>query len=62
VLAVVANARLFYETDVSGCQEVAKRSVRINPSSPLAWDSLSNARLLQRAGLVDAKRVAGLDR
>jgi tetratricopeptide (TPR) repeat protein len=45
VLAVVANARLFYETDVSGCQELAKRSVRINPSSPLAWDSLSNAML-----------------
>lgn len=45
VLAVVANARLFYESDVSGCHELAKRSVKINPSSPLAWDSLSNAML-----------------
>ncbi len=45
VLAAVANARLVLDDDVSGCNELARKSVGLNPSNPLAWDSLSTAKL-----------------
>ena len=45
VLAAVANTRLVLDEDVSACNELARRSVSLNPSNPLAWDSLSTAKL-----------------
>ncbi|MEM9970088.1 MAG: hypothetical protein AAF762_03165, partial [Pseudomonadota bacterium] len=45
VLATVANTRLVLDQDVSACNELARRSVGLNPSNPLAWDSLSTAKL-----------------
>ena len=45
VLAAVANTRLVIDEDVSACNELARRSVGLNPSNPLAWDSLSTAKL-----------------
>ena len=45
VLAAIANTRLVLDQDVSSCNELARRSVGLNPSNPLAWDSLSTAKL-----------------
>jgi len=45
VLAAVANTRLVLDDDVGGCNELARKSVGLNPSNPLAWDSLSTAKL-----------------
>ena len=45
VLAVVANARLVLDKDVSACMELARRSVSLNPSNPFAWNSLATAKL-----------------
>ncbi len=45
VLATVANTRLVLDDDVSACNELARRSVNLNPANPLAWDSLSTAKL-----------------
>lgn len=45
VLAAVANTRLVLDDDVGGCTELARKSVGLNPSNPLAWDSLSTAKL-----------------
>ena len=45
VLAAVANTRLVVDDDISGCNELARKSVGLNPSNPLAWDSLSTAKL-----------------
>lgn len=45
VLATIANTRLVLDEDVSACNELARRSVSLNPSNPLAWDSLSTAKL-----------------
>ena len=45
VLAAVANTRLVLDEDVSACNEIARRSVSLNPSNPLAWDSLCTAKL-----------------
>lgn len=45
VLALVANARLAMGDNVVACKELAERSVRLNPSNPMSWDSLSIAKL-----------------
>ena len=45
VLAAVANTRLVLDKDVSACMELARRSVSLNPSNPLAWNSLATAKL-----------------
>ncbi len=45
VLAAVANTRLVLDNDVNSCMELARRSVRLNPANPLAWDSLATAKL-----------------
>lgn len=45
VLAAVANSRLVLDKDVSACMELARRSVSLNPSNPLAWNSLATAKL-----------------
>ncbi len=45
VLAAVANTRLVLDNDVSACMELARRSVALNPSNPLAWDCLATAKL-----------------
>ena len=45
VLAAGAYTRLVLDDDVSACNELARRSVSLNPSNPLAWDSLSTAKL-----------------
>jgi hypothetical protein len=45
VLAVVAYARNALDRDPLASVELAKRSVRINPVNPVAWDSLSIAKL-----------------
>ncbi len=45
VLAVVAYARNALDGDALASVELAKRSVRINPVNPVAWDSLSIAKL-----------------
>ncbi|MEM9426947.1 MAG: hypothetical protein AAGA06_09620 [Pseudomonadota bacterium] len=45
VLAACANMRLVLDKDVNACLELARRSVRINPANPLAWDSLADAKL-----------------
>ncbi|MEM7720657.1 MAG: hypothetical protein AAF222_15785 [Pseudomonadota bacterium] len=45
VLAACANMRLVLDKDVNACMELARRSVRINPANPLAWDSLADAKL-----------------
>lgn len=45
VLAAVANTRLVLDQDVSACMELARRSVALNPSNPLAWNSLATAKL-----------------
>lgn len=45
VLSSVANTRLALDNDVTACLELARRSVSLNPSNPLAWDSLSMAKL-----------------
>ena len=45
VLAVVAYARNALDHDALASVELAKRSVRINPVNPVAWDSLSIAKL-----------------
>ena len=45
VLAVVAYARNALDGDPLASVELAKRSVRINPVNPVAWDSLSIAKL-----------------
>ena len=45
VLAAVANTRLVLDKDVNACMELARRSVALNPSNPLAWNSLATAKL-----------------
>jgi hypothetical protein len=45
VLAVVAYARCAVDDKPHYGAELASRSVRMNPNNPLAWDSLSFARL-----------------
>ena len=45
VLAASANTRLVLDKDVSACMELARRSVSLNPSNPLAWNSLATAKL-----------------
>ncbi|MBT8416670.1 MAG: hypothetical protein KJO42_04450 [Silicimonas sp.] len=45
VLAAVANTRLVLDKDISACMELARRSVSLNPSNPLAWNSLATAKL-----------------
>jgi tetratricopeptide (TPR) repeat protein len=45
VLAVVAYARNALDRDPAASVELARRSVRLNPHNPLAWDSLSIAKL-----------------
>jgi len=45
VLAACANMRLVLDEDINACLELARRSVRINPANPLAWDSLADAKL-----------------
>lgn len=45
VLAIVANTRLVLDMDISACMELARRSVSLNPSNPLAWDCLATAKL-----------------
>lgn len=45
VLAAVANSRLVLDKDVNACMELARRSVSLNPSNPLAWNSLATAKL-----------------
>lgn len=45
VLAAVSNARIILDEDVIACQELARRSVELNPANPLAWDSLATAKL-----------------
>lgn len=45
VLAAVANSRLVLDQDASACLELARRSVALNPTNPLAWNSLANAKL-----------------
>lgn len=45
VVAAVANTRLVLDNDVNVCMELARRSVRLNPANPLAWNSLATAKL-----------------
>jgi tetratricopeptide (TPR) repeat protein len=45
VVAAVANTRLVLDKDVNVCMELARRSVRLNPANPLAWNSLATAKL-----------------
>ena len=45
VLAAVANTRLILNDNVLACSELAEKSIKINPSNPLAWDSLSTSKL-----------------
>ena len=45
VLAATANTRLVLDKDISACMELARRSVALNPSNPLAWNSLATAKL-----------------
>ncbi len=45
VLAAVANSKMILDQDYLGGGELAKTSVKLNPSNPLAWWSLSNAHL-----------------
>ena len=45
VVAAVANTRLVLDNDVNSCMELARRSVRLNPANPLAWNSLATAKL-----------------
>lgn len=45
VLAAVANARLVLEKQIVTCGELARMSVKINPGNPLAWWSLSAAKI-----------------
>lgn len=45
VCAAVANTRLVLDKDVNVCMELARRSVRLNPANPLAWNSLATAKL-----------------
>ncbi len=55
VLATVANTRLLMDEDVVAGQELARRSVELNPANPLAWDSLSTAKLY--AGQMEAAHL-----
>ncbi|MBL1438106.1 MAG: hypothetical protein COB08_018130 [Rhodobacteraceae bacterium] len=45
VLAAVASARLILNGNVIACSELAQKSIQLNPSNPLAWDSLATAKL-----------------
>ena len=45
VVAAVANTRLVLDKDVNVCLELSRRSVRLNPANPLAWNSLATAKL-----------------
>jgi tetratricopeptide (TPR) repeat protein len=57
VLAVVAYARNALDRDALASVELAKRSVRINPVNPVAWDSLSIAKLYS-GHLAEAHEIA----
>ncbi len=57
VLAVVAYARNALDRDPLASVELAKRSVRINPVNPVAWDSLSIAKLYS-GHLAEAHEIA----
>jgi hypothetical protein len=57
VLAVVAYARNALDSDPLASVELAKRSVRINPVNPVAWDSLSIAKLYS-GHLAEAHEIA----
>jgi hypothetical protein len=57
VLAVVAYARCALDKTPHHAADLAGRSVRINPNNPLAWDSLSYARLYS-GRLAEAHEIA----
>jgi len=57
VLAVVSYARNALDRDPLASVELAKRSVRINPVNPVAWDSLSIAKLYS-GHLAEAHEIA----
>ena len=57
VLAVVAYARNALDRDALASVELATRSVRINPVNPVAWDSLSIAKLYS-GHLAEAHEIA----
>ena len=60
VLSCVANAKLVMEGNLPACNELAKLSITKNPSNPMAWWSLSNARLYSgdRDYAYDAAKIA----
>jgi hypothetical protein len=55
VLAAAANAKVLIEGDVDAGLELARASLRMGPSNPFAWDSLSIA-LLGGGALEEAHR------
>jgi Flp pilus assembly protein TadD len=46
VLAACSNARMLVEGDLPAATELARSSLRMNPSNPFAWDCLSISMLL----------------
>lgn len=57
VLAVVAYARSALDSTPLYAAELARRSVRLNPNNPLAWDSLSYAKLYS-GDIAEAHQIA----